>query len=331
VGNDSDKTLSSLLNCGFVRRKLGQIRQSIEDLRSVVDARRRLFGDSDRRTLRALDEVAKTYMMEGAWEMAADALKIALHGEQLPENCADPKHWRKMLAYQETRARRLLRLSEAQVANKKYVEAKDFIEESIELYSSIAANTRITKDRKERGVTLGLRAQMLLASVLDELGDLSNALPVQQGVVDTLRNLKGIDDELIRKEQMYLSTLVFRLGDFPFCEMLLRDLIATHSDEASDIHANAVKGLARCLVKQGLSTGALSLVREQSEKSDFLVRALRPTLVRLECVAGDSDRARALAAQELASNPQNSSKIKLRWLADSDFEVIHSFLEKMYP
>jgi tetratricopeptide (TPR) repeat protein len=327
IGSESDKTVSVLLNRGLALRNLGQFRQSIEDLRSVVETRRCSFGDSNPRTLRALDELAKTYMLEGAWEMAADALKVALSGEETTQRYGDPKNWNKLVTYQETRARRLLHLSEAQVANKRIVEAKGLIEESIELYYSLAADTRIAEDRKERGITLRLRAQMLLASVLDELGDLGNAVPAQQVVVETLKNLKGINDKLIFREQIYLSSLIFKSGDFQVCEILLRELIAKNPDEASDAYSNAVKGLARCLVKQGMSTGALTFVREQSEKSDILSKTLRSTLVRLECLAGDSNKAKSLAAEELASNPQTSAEIKSRWLADSDFGVIQSFLE----
>jgi tetratricopeptide (TPR) repeat protein len=329
VGSDSDETLSSLLNCGLARRKLDQLKQCIEDLRSVVDGRRRLLGDSDRRTLRALDEIAKAYMQEGSWEMAAEALKTALHAEKPPEDGSAPAHWRKLLAYEETRARRLLRLSEALFANKKFPDTKGCVEESIQLYSRLAADARVRGDRRQRCVAFGLRAQNLLAEVFAGLGDFGNAVRVQGAVVETLRESKGENDNQTCEAQLELGALMFRSGDYPACEGVLRDLIGRPSDEASDIHAMAFKGLAQCLVKQGLPKEALSLVRSQSEKSDFFLKALRPTRVRLECLAGDPEIAANLAADEFASNPQNSSKIKTRWLADKDFSVIHTFLEKL--
>jgi nephrocystin-3 len=327
AGVDSDETLSSLLNCGLARRKLGQLKQCIEDLRSVVDGRRRLLGDSDRRTLRALDEIAEAYMQEGSWEMAAEALKTALHAEKPPEDGSAPAHWRKLLAYEETRARRLLRLSEALFANKKFPDTKGCVEESIQLYSRLAADARVRGDRRQRCVAFGLRAQNLLVEVFAGLGDFGNAVRVQGAVVETLRESKGENDSQTCEAQLELGALMFRSGDYPACEGVLRDLIGRPSDEASDVHAMAFKGLAQCLVKQGLPKEALSLVRSQSEKSDFFLKALRPTRVRLECLAGDPEIARNLAADEFVSNPQNSSKIKARWLADKDFSVIHAFLE----
>jgi tetratricopeptide (TPR) repeat protein len=328
VGSESDETLSSLLNCALARRKLGQLTRSIEDLRSVVDGRRRLLGDSDRRTLRALDEIAKAYMQKGSWEMAAEALKIGLDAERPPGDGEVPPQWRKLLAYEENRAQRLLRLSEALFANKKLPEAKSSVEESIELYSSLAANTRVSGDRRERCVTLGLRARNLLAQAFAGLGYFSNAVRVQEGVVETLKASKGETNRQTCKAQLDLSALMIRSGDYPTCERVLRDLIGRTSDEASDVHAMAFKGLAQCLLKQGLPKEAISLVRRQSEKSDFFLKALRPTRVRLECLAGDPEKARFLASEVMASDPDNASKIKSRWLADVDFSVIHAFLEK---
>jgi hypothetical protein len=87
--------------------------------------------------------------------------------------------------------------------------------------------------------------------------------------------------------------------------------------------------LAQCLVKQGLPKAALIFIREQSETSDFLTKALRKILVRLECIAGDPENAKSLAADELAYDPENSLTTKSRWLDDNDFSVIHTFLKEI--
>jgi hypothetical protein len=329
VGGDSDQTLSSLLNSALARRKLGQITRSIEDLRSVVDRRRRLLGDSDRRTLRALDEIAKAYIQAGSWELASEAIKVALHADHPNEAGEAPQHRRKLLAYEETRARRLLRLSEAEFANNKFPDARKYIEESISMYTSLATNIRVSGERRDRCAALELRAKRLLASALNGLGDLRGAVHIQQGIVETLRTSKGENNNQVYNAQLDLSVLMFRAEDFPSCERLLRDLINRNSKQATEFHAIAFKMLAQCLIKQGLPKDALSLIQEQSGISDSLFKALRKILVRLECLAGDPERARSLAADELASNPNKFLTMKSQWLADNDFRIIHTFLEKL--
>lgn len=140
---------------------------------------------------------------------------------------------------------------------------------------------------------------------------------------------KSDNDSQTCEAQLDLSAFLFRAGDYPACERVLRDLIGRATDKPSNTHAMAVKGLAQCLVKQQSPKEALYLVRQQSEKSDFLLKALRPTRVRLECLAGDPEKARSLASEVMASDPDNAAKIKSHWLADVDFSVIHAFLERL--
>jgi hypothetical protein len=343
IGGDAEETTCALFNSALARRKLGQISRAIEDLRLVVDNRRRLLGDSDKRTLRALDEIAQAYMQDQSWENAVEALKIAINGEKNPKDGRrsrytavsrgarhqSPPHWHKLISYEENLARRFYRLSEAHFANENFHDAKNCIEESIKFYSSLAANTRIGDDRREKFFNLILKAQNRMAYVFAELGDYTSAVRVQEGVVNSLRASKGDTDNHTVNAQLDLGDLMFRAKDYPACERLLRDQISRNSNQASDFYAIAVRMLAQCLVKQGLPKAALIFIREQSETSDFLTKALRKILVRLECIAGDPENAKSLAADELAYDPENSLTTKSRWLDDNDFSVIHTFLKEI--
>jgi len=326
-GSDSDKTLSSLFNCGLARRKLDQLIQSAHDLQSVVEGRRRLFGDADPRTLRALDEFAETCISQQNLKVAEEALIEAVRAVEPPKDTEDPGFWRSMVGCHETQARRFSRLGLVQMAQKKFHEAKASAEESIKNYNCLINDTRVKSPQKEKYNRLCLRAHSLLAEALAGLGKLSEAVLIQESVV---KGLQGFDQIEAFEAELDLSSFIFRSGDYSSCERLLSDLMIrakANSKINKSIFVTSAKGLARCWAKQGLATKALAMLRLESEKSEELARSLRPTLIRMECLAGNPETAKTLALEELASDPESASKIKSVWLADTDFEVIHDFLK----
>jgi len=326
-GSDSDKTLSSLFNCGLARHKLGKLTQSSHDLQSVVEGRRRLFGDADPRTLRALDEFAETCISQRNWGVAEDALKEAIRAVKPPKGTEDPGFWRSMAACHETQARRFSRLGLVQMAQKKFYEAKASAEESIKNYNCLINDIRVKSPQKENFSRLCLRAHSLLAEGLAGQGKFSEAVSIQESVV---KGLQGSDQIEAFEAELDLSSFIFRSGDYLSCERLLSDLMIrakANTKINKSIFVTSAKGLARCWAKQGLAIKALAMLRLESEKSEELARSLRPTLIRMECLAGNSETAKTLALEELASDPKSASKIKSVWLADTDFEVIHDFLK----
>jgi len=328
-GKDSDDTLSSLFNIAMARRKLGKDSEAIEDLKIVVESRCRLLGDSDLRTLRALDTIAETYISQKKWVFAEEALIKALNAAESPKDKEGTSKWQSLVAYDEGRAQRLLRLAQTLFAQKKFQEASVSVEDSIQLYRTLSVNPRVRGPRRDRVVKLGLRARHLLTDSLGRLGDFNRAIEIQKEVHEILQESKGTENLETLQAQFDLSALFFKSGDYKACETILRALLVSLSDSGSDIYTFTVKALSQCLYKQQATDQALKLVQSESLKSASLHIALRPHLIRLECIAGDLEKAKSLAAEEIQMNIHESAAIKARWLADQDFIGIHEFIKNL--